>query len=101
MYYPYLRARQFELIALRELVTEDALQNRVVPILEPVKRTFNNFDLAFRVFAESNQKAFIIINPDVGEMKHSLGHETVAEYVQDKAKVSDIYRPAFHYSDKP
>lgn len=37
MYYPFLRARQFELITLRELAKEEAIQGVVVPILEPVK----------------------------------------------------------------
>ena len=52
MYYPYLRARQFELIALRELVIEGHLRNTVMPILEPVKESFSNLDIANKVFKE-------------------------------------------------
>ena len=37
MYFPYLRGRQFELIALRELVEKDVLSGRIMPIIEPVK----------------------------------------------------------------
>ncbi|WP_153052429.1 sce7725 family protein, partial [Streptococcus suis] len=37
MYFPYLRGRQYELIALRELLENDTLSKRVVPIIEPVK----------------------------------------------------------------
>ena len=37
MYFPYLRGRQFELIALRELVEKGVLSNRITPIIEPVK----------------------------------------------------------------
>ena len=36
MYFPYLRGRQFELIALRELVGKDVLSSRITPIIEPV-----------------------------------------------------------------
>lgn len=43
MYFPYLRARQFELITLRELVIENKLKN-ITPILEPVKESFNNLN---------------------------------------------------------
>jgi hypothetical protein len=32
MYYPFLRARQFELIALRELAIEEALQGVMSPL---------------------------------------------------------------------
>ena len=49
MYYPYLRARQFELIALRELALEGATNN-VVPVLEPLSNRFNNLLLANKVF---------------------------------------------------
>lgn len=45
MYFPYLRARQFELIALRELVAESVL-DKIMPVLEPVKDSFNNLNLA-------------------------------------------------------
>lgn len=37
MYFPYLRGRQFELIALRELVYNNLLGDYMVPIVEPVK----------------------------------------------------------------
>jgi len=101
MYYPYLRARQFELIALRELANEGALENRVIPIFEPVKKTFNNFDIAFKIFSDKNQKAYIIINPEVGELANIEGYRKIAEYVQNKAEIGDIFRPAFHYNDSP
>lgn len=50
MYYPLLRARQFELITIRELVAENAIQGVVTPIFEPVKETHNNLDIAFDIF---------------------------------------------------
>ena len=39
MYFPYLRGRQFELIALRELLEDDLIGNKIVPIIEPIKPT--------------------------------------------------------------
>lgn len=47
MYYPLLRARQFELIALRELAIEGATQGVIIPILEPVKERDNNLNRCF------------------------------------------------------
>ena len=41
MYYPYLRAKQYELKALREFSVEHKEQNSIVPILEPVKQQPN------------------------------------------------------------
>ena len=37
MYFPYLRGRQFELIALRELIENDCINSSIIPIIEPVK----------------------------------------------------------------
>lgn len=37
MYFPILRGRQFELLALRECVNKDLLCNKIIPIVEPVK----------------------------------------------------------------
>jgi len=101
MYYPYLRARQFELIALRELVQEDALQGRVTPIFEPVKKTFNNFDIAYKIFSENKQQAFIIVNANVGELSDPTGHKQIADYILSKSPDCSLFKPAFHYSDKP
>lgn len=68
MYYPLLRARQFELIALRELANEQQIHGSIVPILEPVKSSNNNLIIANRTFLEKNINAFFIVNPSVGEM---------------------------------
>ena len=37
MYFPYLRGRQYELIALRELIANNKLSKNIIPIIEPVK----------------------------------------------------------------
>lgn len=37
MYFPYVRGRQYELLALRELATNNLLGDYVTPIIEPVK----------------------------------------------------------------
>lgn len=69
MYYPLLRARQFELIALRELVAENLTQGFITPILEPVKKTHNNLKIAFDIFAKKQQRIYLVANPIVGETK--------------------------------
>lgn len=39
MYFPYLRGRQFELIALRELVEQGLIGENIIPVIEPIKPT--------------------------------------------------------------
>lgn len=93
MYYPFLRARQFELISLRELATEGATQGFVIPILEPVKLAFNNLNLAYKVFEDKNQKVYFIVNPSVGELIGDTNH--YLDYLIGLN--NEIVFPAFHY----
>lgn len=93
MYYPFLRARQFELIALRDLASESVLQSFIFPILEPVKETHNNLNLAFKVFQEHQQQAYLIVNPSVGEKTGNNTH--YLEYFQELE--GGTFLPAFHY----
>ena len=37
MYFPYVRGRQYELLALKELVSGGLLSDKIIPIVEPVK----------------------------------------------------------------
>ncbi|MFN8712081.1 MAG: sce7725 family protein [Bacteroidota bacterium] len=93
MYYPFLRARQFELIALRELATEGATQGVIVPILEPVKETLNNLNLAHKVFQGKGQSAYLIVNPKSGELAGDGLFYT--EYLASLNY--EVFLPAFHY----
>ncbi|RLD40570.1 MAG: hypothetical protein DRI86_15030, partial [Bacteroidetes bacterium] len=68
MYYPYLRGRQFELIALREYALQDRDNNLITPIIELVKNTFNNIKLAIPKLILGNVKFALILNPQDGEI---------------------------------
>ena len=39
MYYPYLRGKQAELGALKELALDKKLSRKVIPVIEPIKQT--------------------------------------------------------------
>jgi len=94
MYYPYLRARQFELISLRELSSENAIQGYVVPILEPVKEAFNNIILASKIFKDKKLEAYLIVNPLVGEKSGDIS--SYLEFLLTEE--GKVFKPAFHYS---
>ena len=68
MYFPYLRGRQFELIALRELVEKGVLSSRITPIIEPVKLSSTLIKTIETYGANSKQLA-IITNPKVGSFE--------------------------------
>lgn len=73
MYFPYLRGRQYELLALKELCKGDLIGEDVVPVVEFMKES-STLTGTLRVFQEKNQTLALIINPDVGESSKSLDH---------------------------
>lgn len=95
MYYPFLRARQFELISIRELASERALQGRVIPVLEPVKASFSSLNLANRALLDYSQSAYLILNPMVGELSGDNG--VFINYLGSLAESG--FLPAFHYAN--
>lgn len=68
MYFPYLRGKQFELIALREINGLMAQHTgKISPIIEPVKNS-STFKKALTDFKLKNINFNIIINPQVGDL---------------------------------
>lgn len=65
MYYPYVRGRQYELLALKELLISGLLSEKIVPIIEPVKLS-PTLIKTLDAFIEYNREICFIINPDVG-----------------------------------
>lgn len=85
MYYPYLRGRQFELIALRELVQQDLLEDKVIPIIEPIKPTSTLLTTIQR-FVEKEKRLFFIMNPQVGWFLKEL------EILKDQSLKEELQR---------
>lgn len=65
MYFPYLRGRQYELLALRELATNNLLGNHVTPIIEPVKLSPTLVN-TMADFIKVDHPVAVIRNPAVG-----------------------------------
>lgn len=65
MYFPYLRGRQYELFALRELANNNLLGDYVIPIIEPVKLSPTLVN-TMADFIKTNHPLSVIRNPAVG-----------------------------------
>ncbi len=74
MYFPYLRGRQFELIALRELVEKGVLSSKVTPIIEPVKLS-STLVKTIEIYGRNNKQLAIITNPKVGSFNSDAKEE--------------------------
>ena len=62
MYFPYLRGRQFELIALRELLDNNLIGKKIVPIIEPIKPT-STLAKTLNLYTEKHLAYALIMNP--------------------------------------
>ena len=74
MYFPYLRGKQFELIALREI--SDLLaknKTKISPIIEPVKDS-TTFKTTLQDLKLKKINFTVIINPKVGDMQASANN---------------------------
>lgn len=60
MYFPYLRGRQFELIALRELLENDRMSEKIIPIIEPINPS-STLLKTLKCFIEKERSQLFII----------------------------------------
>jgi hypothetical protein len=66
MYFPYLRCKQFELLALKEIAP--LLEASVIsPVLEPVKKSTSSFERALQTIIARGINFTVILNPIHGE----------------------------------
>lgn len=65
MYFPYVRGRQYDLIALREALSKQLISNVICPVIEPV-RTSSTLQSTVRSYSEESRHIILIRNPQVG-----------------------------------
>lgn len=69
MYYPYLRGKQFELLAVKEMAQEESLTSLIHPVIEPV-RDLGGGGLE-RCVTELHKRGLectVVVNPQVGHL---------------------------------
>lgn len=74
MYFPYLRAKLFELKALKEFFQEHSDEQRIIPVLEPVNDSYSALQSALIYFIELRKQFALVMNPELGD----FGHASVA-----------------------
>ena len=97
MYFPILRGRQFELLALRECISNNVLSDRIIPIIEPVKVS-STYTKTIDAFIAAKHPIAIIRNPLVGSWLKDLRKESnssirtrASEQLKDENVISSLY----------
>lgn len=68
MYFPYLRGKQYELLALRDLAEIPLDKSKIIPIIEPVKKSLRSLETALKALKAIDVKVQLIVNPMYGEL---------------------------------
>lgn len=68
MYLPYLRGKQYELLAIRELIDKDLISNKIFPVIEPIKLS-STLEKTINLAKSKKFKIALIFNPEVGDLK--------------------------------
>ena len=68
MYFPYLRGRQYDLLAIKALVQNDLINENIVPVIEPVKMS-STLANTIQVCKTKGFKIALILNPVVGDLE--------------------------------
>lgn len=95
MYFPLVRGKQFELVALRELA--DFMHPRYFkPIIEPVRENYSPLIKTIKVLNEREIKPIIIVNPSLGDFKKQ---NTFIDHILDASETPISYIPCFRVKD--
>lgn len=87
MYFPYLRGKQYELLALKELSPLLGSQQKVSPIIEPVRHTGGSgLDRCLVALMDSSVDFVLVLNPSVGELLSPVVSPDIANYVTQQSR---------------
>ena len=90
MYFPILRGRQFELLALRECVSNGILSNQIIPIIELVKVS-STYTKTVDSFIKAGKSIAVIRNPQVGSWVKDSKKESNAKICeQARNQLKDV-----------
>ncbi|WP_237389362.1 sce7725 family protein [Companilactobacillus zhachilii] len=89
IYFPYLRGRMYDLLALKELVEQDQLSSKIVPIIEPV-RDSKELQQTVQTLIDHQQPFSVIANPQVSV----YGLNDTKIYPLPKLNNLDFYYPS-------
>lgn len=71
MYLPYLRGKQNELLALRELAMLPLIGSKISPIIEPIKKDLKGVETALKALSPAGIDLQLILNPEYGDLKRN------------------------------
>lgn len=70
MYFPYLRGKQYELLAVKEMTDLLGKQRKVTPVVEPVREPKGSgLDRCLQALTQAGLGFVLVVNPTVGKLR--------------------------------
>ena len=91
-YFPFLRSKQYEMLAVRHLASDIARSGCLIPICEPVKLT-NSMRKSISQYKQHSMPFLFICNPAKGEFKNAA-KSLVDEIIDPYLKHYDNWTPS-------
>ena len=90
MYYPFLRGKQNEIMAVRELIKNNKLSKKIIPIIEPMRKNTSTLRILLEMITDANNgnEIIIIINPAHGDYKKD--NKSLIEFIKKYTSKSDF-----------
>lgn len=85
MYYPFLRGKQEELLAIKELLLADKLSAGVTPVIELVKLSPTLIS-TLSAFVEAKRDIYLVMNPIVGEFEDNMSEMLLGNEEDDEIR---------------
>jgi len=85
MYFPYMRGKQYELLALKELAPTLGRNGRIVPVIEPIKSPDGGLQRCLDALWDSGVSPILVLNPAVGDLRSTGLSSVLTKYVNDVA----------------
>lgn len=98
-YFPYLRGKQFELIALRDICSLTERGDIISPIIEPVRPINATLTKTIDCLREHSYNFNLILNPQEGEITPDE-YENLVQYAVTIYKRYQNFQPTFLINER-
>ena len=95
MYFPFLRGRQYELIALREFASKHNGCDKIFPVIEPVRVSNASILKAIGVLSDYQMRHAVILNPKQGDFQLSSNRFDIQSFLETTKGLG--LRPTFAF----
>lgn len=90
MYFPYLRGKQYELLALKEMATLLGANGQIIPVIEPVKAPDGGLNRCLVELTDRGVDPVLVVNPMVGEIAGALVAREMVTYIEGSPRTRNL-----------